>query len=565
MNNIAIEIETFDNINVFDKYNKVWSNASSRNPFISPLTLKLQSNNKIEIAFFYRHGELFGAIPFIKNERTLKMVGESKSDSIEIPFIKGTAIHQKYEAILCFILNVAPSCLAFKKLCDINLNALLFVKAFNALAYHHAYVPSWKNLFVKNNNQPFNSAIFLKNFNRGNTRNYSNKFKKEQNYSINVIQKHNSNDISKWMDYFYMYHELRWSQSNTPSIYTSQAERDELEKKVSNWIEEGCGMLFSLDVDDKPVSMAICLINNESLIYHQIAYKATPEILKYRINKILIFELSKWMIDNKFEILDFGVGNEPYKYEYTKLERRIIRLYASKSIFSKIYLKGVFDFHYQKRPRLQMLLNNYLRVYLIRIKLLISSLRNKMIPLFGLIKSDRKQLIEKIRRKWSKEVQIFYQFQPNLSRIKKDDSVSIKIASSNEVIKFYQAEIELSLQKRIYYLKKMEEGLVIPYAIVDKDSNVLSIAWTSPPKETETPANFVLNHPIVIIDCFTSKNHRGKGYYPILIRHIALQHQGDSLIYTNDWNIASQKGIIKAGFEYVAKRIKKNSNTYEWQ
>ncbi len=567
MSSISIEIFDLNHPNALTSYKKIWSESSSPNPFISPNILErlVSKKESIHVAFFYHDTKTIGAIPYTFTNGCLKMAGESMSDSIDLLFVPETALHQKYEAICCFIREVAPKNLAFKKLCDINFNALLFIKAFKELGYHYTYVASWKNLFVQYDNQPFDSAVFLKNFNKGNTRNYSNKFKKEQNYSVHVIQKYDALAIHKWMEFFYMYHELRWSQTNTPSIYASQTERDELEAKVTAWIAEGSCILFSLDVENIPVSMAICLTNNKSIIYHQIAYKATPGILKYRINKLLIFELSKWMVDNHYEILDFGVGNEPYKYEYTQLERRIIRLYASKSIFSKIYLKGVFDFHYQKSPRLQTFLNNYLRVYLVRIKLLTSLLKSKVIPLFGLIKSDRKQLIEKTRRKWSKDVQIFYQFRPNLIGIKNDDSVSIKIASSNEVIKFYQSEFELSMQKRIYYLKKMEEGQVVPYAIVDKDSNVLSIAWTSLLNEIETPENFVLNHPIVIIDCFTSKNHRGKGYYPILIRHIALQHQGDSLIYTNDWNIASQKGIVKAGFEPIAKRIKKNSKTYEWQ
>lgn len=567
MSGISIEIFELNQPNILTSYKKIWSESGSPNPFISPNILERLGSKKesIHIAFVYNDTKTIGAIPYTFKNGCLKMAGESMSDSIDLLFVPEISLHQKYEAICCFIREVSPKSLAFRKLCDINLNTLLIIKAFKELSYHWTYVASWKNLFVQNDIQPFDSAVFLKKFNKGNTRNYSNKFKKEQNYSVNVIQKYDALSVHKWMEFFYMYHELRWSQTSTPSIYSSQTERDELEAKVNAWIAEGSCILFSLDVENKPVSMAICLTNNKSIIYHQIAYKSTPDILKYRINKLLIFELSKWMVDNHYEILDFGVGNELYKYEYTQVEKRIIRLYASKNIFSKIYLKGVFDFHYQKSPRIQSFLNNYLRVYLIRFQLWISSIKSKMIPFFRLIKSDRKQLIEKIRRKWVKDVQIFYQFRPNLNAVKNDDLVSIKIVTSNEVIKFYKAEFELSMQKRIYYLKKIEEGQVVPYAIVDKDANVLCIAWRSLPNEIETPANFVLNNPIVIIDCLTSKNHRGKGYYPILIRHIALQHKGNTLIYTNDWNIASQRGILKAGFEAIAKRIKRNSKTYEWQ
>jgi hypothetical protein len=567
MTGISVEIFEFNQATVFSLYKEIWSKSVCPNPFVSPNTLERLAHKKINVhvAFFYQDAEIIGAFPYTLFGGCLKMAGESMSDSIDLLFVPNTALHQKYEAICSLIKKIEPSNIAFKKLCDINLNALIIVKAFNDFKYNYFYVESWKNLFVLYDIEPFDSLVFLKNFNKGNTRNYSNKFKKEQNYTVNVIQKLDAKAIGVWMEFFFMYHELRWAQSKTPSIYASQTERDELESKVRAWMAEGSCILFSLDVDDKPVSMAICLINNKSIIYHQISYKATKDILKYRINKLLIFELSKWMIDNNFEILDFGVGNEPYKYEYTQLEKRIIRLYAAKSFFSKIYLKGFIDYHYQKSPKIQQFLNNHLRIYFTKVKLLVSFAKYKVNSLIELFKSDKKLLIEKIKRKWTTEVQTFYQFRYKQNEIRLSSLITIKVPSCNDVIKFYQEEIELTMQKRFYYLSKMEEGKVIPYAIFDEHSKVLSIAWKKLPNEFETPANQTLNNPIVIIDCFTSKKHRGKGFYHQLIQYIAMQHQGDVLIYTNDWNKASQKGISKAGFEPIAKRIKTKSLVYEWQ
>jgi hypothetical protein len=563
---IEVTIENYNSKSIIKKYTDIWLITENPNPFISPNTLERIVLKKIsvQIAFFYKDSKIIGALPYTLTGGCLKMAGESMSDSIDLLFVPNTPIHQKYEAIYSLIKKIEPSNLVFKKLCDINLNALLFIKALSNFKYNYFYVKSWKNLFVQYDSQPFDSNVFLKNFNKGNTRNYSNKFKKEQNYSIKVIQKHDTNTISNWMEYFFMYHELRWSQTNTPSIYASQLERDELKAKVSAWMAEGSCILFSLDVEDKPVSMAICLINNKSIIYHQIAYKATSDILKYRINKLLIFELSKWMIENNFEILDFGVGSEPYKYEYTQKEKRIIRLYASKSFYSNIYLKGFIDFQYQKSPKLQQFLNNYLRVKITKVKSIVSFIKCKAISLIELIKSDRKLFLEKIKRKLSTDMQIFYQFQPIQTHKKLNNSLAIRVASSNEVIRFYNEELNLTMQKRIHYLSKMEEGKVIPFAIFDEHSRVLSIAWKAVPNESEAPANQNFKSPIVIIDCFTAKKHRGKGFYHQLIQHIAIQHQGDVLIYTNDWNIASQKGIAKAGFEPIAKRIKTKSHEYKW-
>jgi hypothetical protein len=84
-------------------------------------------------------------------------------------------------------------------------------------------------------------------------------------------------------------------------------------------------------------------------------------------------------------------------------------------------------------------------------------------------------------------------------------------------------------------------------------------------KENEKPPLLTECEVFSVDDCYTLRSERGKGYYPILINYIAQSVNNIVLIYTNDWNIASQKGIAKAGFEPIAKRIKSKSREYEWQ
>jgi hypothetical protein len=566
MSDISVEIFDFNQPSVYILYKKIWTKSNSPNPFISPNILyNLNKKLDIQVAFFYRNTEIFGAIPFVFKRGCFSMAGESMSDSINLLFISDTSPSQKYEAICSLIQELQPSYFEFKKFCDINSDVLLFIKAFKEFKYKYFYVESWKNLFVKCEGISFNSVRFFKTFNKSTTRNYANKFKKERNYSVRVLKDLDLKAISDWMAFFFMYHELRWAQTSTPSVFASQESRDELESKVLAWLAEGSCILFSLDVDEKPVSMAICLINNKSIIYHQIAYLATQDILRYRINKLLIFELSKWMVDNNFEILDFGVGNEPYKYEYAQLEKRIIRLYASKTYFSKLYLKGLIDYHYQRKPLLQAFVNNRLRVFISKVTTLASEIKCKLKPQIELIIYNPILFLVTVKRKLSRETQIFYLYNPDKVSEKPNDSFSVRVANSNEVIRFYSEELEFSVKKRMFYLTKMERGEVIPYAVFDEYSNVVSIAWKKLLNEFETPANKIFKDPIVIIDCYTSKSHRGKGLYPSLIGQIAAQHEGDTIIYTNDWNRPSQKGIAKAGFEPIARRLRIKLRVYDWK
>jgi beta-1,4-mannosyltransferase len=58
------------------------------------------------------------------------------------------------------------------------------------------------------------------------------------------------------------------------------------------------------------------------------------------------------------------------------------------------------------------------------------------------------------------------------------------------------------------------------------------------------------DHEVIhIVDCYTPLEYRGRGYYSNLIKLIAHKYSSNVFIYANQNNIASSKGIEKAGFE----------------
>ena len=60
----------------------------------------------------------------------------------------------------------------------------------------------------------------------------------------------------------------------------------------------------------------------------------------------------------------------------------------------------------------------------------------------------------------------------------------------------------------------------------------------------------VTNMPLWIWRCFTAPQHRGNGYYPILLAGIRRSmDETSTLIYCSRENVASRRGISKAGFE----------------
>jgi len=65
--------------------------------------------------------------------------------------------------------------------------------------------------------------------------------------------------------------------------------------------------------------------------------------------------------------------------------------------------------------------------------------------------------------------------------------------------------------------------------------------------------------------CWTDADYRGQGIYPTVLRYILSTFKGQFrkfFIFTDEDNIASQKGIIKAGFKLVGKGTKNSFGRY---
>lgn len=224
MGNVSIEIFDLKESQALVLYRNVWSQSIDASPFISPriLDILIGEGKQLDVAFFYYDTQIIGAFPYSITDGCLTLAGETMSDSIQLLFKPKIPLYQKYEAIRCLIQKLKPASILFKKLSNTNLDSLLLVKAFNELAYYHVYLESWSNPIIRQLNVPFDEAKFLKAFNKSNTRNYSNKFRREHKYTVDVIRANEGDNIKRWMEYFYMYHELRWSETNTPSIYSSR-------------------------------------------------------------------------------------------------------------------------------------------------------------------------------------------------------------------------------------------------------------------------------------------------------------------------------------------------------
>ena len=77
--------------------------------------------------------------------------------------------------------------------------------------------------------------------------------------------------------------------------------------------------------------------------------------------------------------------------------------------------------------------------------------------------------------------------------------------------------------------------------------------------------SFMKRNCIHIGPCFTDKDFRGRGYYPALLKIIMNDYRDrteEFYIFCTASNLASQRGIAKAGFQCFGRGMKNKLGIY---
>lgn len=561
---VKVSIKTNLTQQDWDTYKKIWQESYLPNPFLAPSILQQNNTATLLLSFIYLQEKLIGVLPFNLNNSALSVAGEKQSDVINFLFLPNVPTYTKQKAFIETFKNISFTSFFSGKLADDSLEYLLIAKALKQQGFKTTIIKSLKNPLVKFKDSEYSDEVFLKVFSKRNTRNYCNKLRKNFGYEITAIQEFEENKVKAWLDVYYEYHIARWNATDTPSMYSQQENRDFFYNRVKAWIEDKVGTLFSVDVEGKPMALAVCLKKGETIIYHQISSSGEDKFSKYPKHKILILELVKWMLENGFKSLDFGVGKEPYKYEYANKDPYTLRIYGAKSIASKQYVKGVIDHYYQNSPKTQELLNGKIRPAITKAKTKIELLKAKVAINLKEANGNYLKILKKAIRKSKPNTEHFYQY-AGAPQIKNNENVKLAKVSMQDMLEFYEQEIILTPKKRLHYVNALTERTKEPWGLYKENNELAAIAWLAEPAEKDTPPIEGIENLKIIKDCFTAQKHRGNGYYPALISRLAEQEKASPvMIYTNDWNKVSQKGIIKAGFKEVITR-KTTGEKYEWK
>jgi CelD/BcsL family acetyltransferase involved in cellulose biosynthesis len=190
-------------------------------------------------------------------------------------------------------------------------------------------------------------------------RNVTNKLKTKFKAGFEVIA--DEEDLENWVQEFCISHMKRWEKTPTPSVYRSKDRQAFLLDCLRAWSADKILVRFAVKVGGQRIGFIVGLAEENSLIHHTTTFD--PEYYKVSPAKALLHTMAEWMIEKGVSILNFGDGNEKYKYSFANTEWKLKRMMISKKTNYKFIIKtrmislvkkksGLYSFYQNKIKRL---------------------------------------------------------------------------------------------------------------------------------------------------------------------------------------------------------------------
>ncbi|MBK9335344.1 MAG: GNAT family N-acetyltransferase [Lewinellaceae bacterium] len=158
-------------------------------------------------------------------------------------------------------------------------------------------------------------------------------------------------DLEQWVQAYCNAHIWRWADTPTPSSFRDSERQEFFLGCLRAWNQDGVLVRFSIKNATGRIGLVVGLLEENSLVFHATTFD--PEYSKYSPGKALIYYIASWMMEQKMRILDFGDGNEAYKYEVADQER----------VLNRIFVCGKTQFNFIARTKLIQFVKEHPNMY----------------------------------------------------------------------------------------------------------------------------------------------------------------------------------------------------------
>jgi hypothetical protein len=167
--------------------------------------------------------------------------------------------------------------------------------------------------------------------------------------------------MEEWANAFFDAHILRWKDTSTPSKFESSDYREFVLKCLKAWSEQKVLVRFAIVVEQKRIGFVIGLLETGKLIHHSTTFH--PEYRRYGAGKAVIFAMTKWMLENNLSVLDFGSGDEEYKFVLANKTQTTSRIFVSSKTALIFILKTKMIEAIKNRPNLYKFYQEKIKIH----------------------------------------------------------------------------------------------------------------------------------------------------------------------------------------------------------
>lgn len=335
----------------WESYTELWENSMYQAVFQSPHYMQVLAEKfRDDIAVFkcYRQNHLVGATFFRGDSGEYRFLSDEKTDH-NFFLIRRGVTNGEFQNYFDGFLDVVK-----QENWSLTLNSqprwARYMDAFlEAGKRRKAYFSTSEIAVCPVFEAESPEAMYKRTNKSRNLRYKRNRIIREQGAEYEVLV--GNHDLEHWVNEFCQTHIRRWEDTGTPSAYrNSPSKQRDLVKILEAWTKDGALVRFAIKVKQERIAFCVGLVQENSLIYHSLTHN--PDYDKYSPGKTLLMLVGEWMRDQGLSILDFGYGDEGYKYRFANQERQLISIFISSSSNILFILKSKLIKSVRENPKL---------------------------------------------------------------------------------------------------------------------------------------------------------------------------------------------------------------------
>lgn len=348
--NLSISLLEPD-VQFWTEYEELWKNSFCRSPYQGPLFLQELSTictEKVRAIKFNKKNSIVGAILLRDNGYSLSFLSDLKSDYNNIVFYKDLS---KEDMLSCL-----------EKLCHLVINQdlkLVLKKHLESISYHSILneIVNHAPLFIRK--VPYSICpildcespeLLFKKMNRSkNVRYKRNRLLKMPDTHVEILT--DESELESWCNSYCENHIKRWEDSPTPSKYVCTKERAVIMRYLKAWANDKTLVRFAIIQNGRRIALSAGLLSRDSFVGHLQSFD--PEYKKHSLGNILINLIGKWLMDQGIRKINFGDGQDNYKYSFALDSVQMTNIYISNTKSYFFRTRAMLDATYRSNQNIR--------------------------------------------------------------------------------------------------------------------------------------------------------------------------------------------------------------------